>query len=47
MPSKIEISTIVKVVKTDEEWKKAPRTRGIQGAAAREYRAPLYRQHAR
>ena len=34
MPPKIEIGQIVKVVKTDEEWKKLLDTRGLPGPEA-------------
>ena len=34
MPPKIEIGPIVKVVKTDEEWKKLLVTGGLRGPTA-------------
>ena len=37
MPPKIEIGTIVKVTKTDDEWKRLLALFGIPGVAARGY----------
>ena len=47
MPPKIEIGPIVKVVKTDEEWRKLLAPEAYKVLRHERYRAPLYRQHAR